>query len=609
MRKIGTFGRGQFMGLLALCILFGGSGVYGQRISSSTATAAPCSVRYLRLRIATGGDDLRGGNDNLNVTIRFGEKGFQGAANVNRGETWGNNSVHMVEIKLTHPVPLNEIKNITLDHLAKGGLTISPETVLSPVGVIAGLKTADNWDMQSLAVTAVGDNASATILRHGPKRFTADDPILNTRVDIPANSCVSMSAGNPGNTSSGTGLLGSKPGATGSGAGSSSKKLTPQQLTALLTKVHSTTGKTSPVVTNPAAGQKNMAMMTALQRQRQTALTERNQSPASGGGSTPTPAPTPTRTAMIARAPAIRGPITTTAAPPPSSTPNRGAIMTSPNLNVACGTFHTAMVTAVSGQEGNSAIFTQDPQGNPFTIHGCNFGSGKGQAQLNYSDGRKLTDLTVDTWTDSLITVELPSSLIGVVDQPNVTLVLFPTNGPQAQRSGFQFYAQRAELHLTSIPASEVTLAPIRDDSGGTVAAKFSSPYVNRIGTTGPPTGTVAGGVDRVNIVRFPGGTDTFDFSRLKPGFTVEKFQVTELSFGVPDGCGFDLGVGDDTDYTDGTWDWHQIGNTIRVTWQESHVHSSNCSDDGSNASYGLDVWLIGPVFRPTDNPWQDGVK
>lgn len=162
---------------------------YGQRSGPATQPPVPCTVDGIRLRIATGGDDLRGGNDNLNVTVRFGQNGFQGAPNVNNGANWPKGSVHVVDIRMNQPVPLNEIRSFTLDHLAGGGLTISLETLLSPAGVIAGFHTDDNWDMQSVYITAFGGGNSALIATHGAKRFTGSDPMLGFLAKIPANSC------------------------------------------------------------------------------------------------------------------------------------------------------------------------------------------------------------------------------------------------------------------------------------------------------------------------------------------------------------------------------------------------------------------------------------
>lgn len=185
-QKIGAALRLVF--LMAVCAPLLAT-VAGARSGAPAANSLPCVVQYLRLTITTGADDLRGGYNNLNVTLRFGKDGFLGAANVNRGAKWDNNTTHTVAIKLKRPVPLNELKSITLDHLANGGLTISPETVLSPIGVIAGLQTADEWKMQSLEVVAVGNGTGVEIARHEYHDFTGSDSILNLRLNIPANSC------------------------------------------------------------------------------------------------------------------------------------------------------------------------------------------------------------------------------------------------------------------------------------------------------------------------------------------------------------------------------------------------------------------------------------
>ena len=366
-----------------------------------------------------------------------------------------------------------------------------------------------------------------------------------------------------------------------------------------MAKVHNTPGKLSPIVTNPAATQTNQSLLGQLQQQKQIAVAERTQAPLSPG-TTPSGSAAPASNLRIAP---VRAPLSTAAAPVPSTPVNRLAIMTPSNITSSCAAFHGPAITTISGQQGSSAVLTQDPQYNLVTIRGCNFGQGKGQAQLNSANGRKIVSLTIDTWTDSLITGEVPTSLSGVLDQENVSLVLFPTSGPQAQKTGLHFYAKRAELHLASIPGSAAGLASIADAGGSPVSAKFSSPY-----TSGPDASSKAsasGGVDRFNDVRFQGGTDVFDFSKLKPGFSIERFQVRQLSSICLDGA---------SAYTDGNWDSQLSGNAIRVTWQEHHCHDSGgvlgtFAYDFSNASYGLEVWVVGPVLSPGESPWQDGVN
>lgn len=583
-------------------LLVGGLGLLLVLTSSAFAQATgSCMVDTIRLHITTGGDDLRGGQDNLNVTVRWGANGFLGAPNINNSANWANGSVNQVDIPLKQPVALSDIKSLTLDHLAGGGLTISPTTVLSPIGLLSGLQSQDNWDMASLQVTAIGPGVAVVIVPSGAKRFTGSDPVLTLRAEVPS-ACPSggSSGGSPssaGNTSSKTTTL--KPTTTSAvptnfgtpGATSPPARFTQQQINTILTKLHSAKGTLSPIVTNPASSQSNSSVVATLAQQKQVALTERGQ----GSPTTSTPSST-IQTASLTRTSAIRGPASTTSAAAPSTMVNQLAIAPASNVTIACTTLHGPSITTVSGQQGTSAVFTQDPQYNLFTIRGCNFGQNKGQAQLSSTSGGKLTDLTIDTWTDTLITAEVPSNLIGITDQDNVALVLLPSGGSQVAKSGFHFYAKRAELHVVLIPASQVSMAPISDASGIAVTGQLSSPYK----VSG---GNVSGGVDRINPVRFGGGTDVFDFSKLKPGFSIEKFQLSTLN---PLNCEGD-------NYTDGNWSSQLSGNAIRVSWQEQHCHNAEGfltpGDDISNSSYGLDVWLVGPVLGSTDSPWQESVK
>jgi hypothetical protein len=475
-----------------------------------------------------------------------------------------------------------------------------------------GSKSITSQAVVTMVKLGMPDEAIIAAINVGPVNFdTSPNGLIGLRAQgvsgtiIEAMIGAERKAGVAGSGGGGQpGMLGSSgrgnPFGGNSRPGVPSQKLTPRQMNAVLAKLQG--GKSGPVVTNPGAGQNDVSTLGILAQQKRTALSERSQTPASPAG---TPSTNPVGTATITRVPgAIRGPITTAAAPPRSSIANRAATeIGQPNINVACGTFQTAMITAVSGQQTSTAVFTQDPQYNPFTIRGCNFGNTKGQAQLNFSNGSKLADLTIDTWTDTLITVEVDPTLTDVLDQSNVTLVLFPANGPQATKSGFRFFAMRRELLLSAIPASAATLAPINDDAGNPVAPEYSSPYKDQ--WTNQNMGTSAG-VDRMNSVRFPGGTDTFDFSGLKPGFVLEKYQVKELSAAGTSGqCG--IIIEQETDYTDGTWGWQMTGNTIRVSWQEAHAHIE-CEDE-SDASYGLSVWVVGPALSPNTSPWQGGVK
>jgi len=188
--------------MIAISGMVWGSAVYGQAGGGSSTRPVPCTVQSLRLRIATGGDDLRGGSDNLDVSLHFGLHESESVTNVNGGSVWANNSMHEVDIKLKRTVPLNQIRSITLKH-AGPSLSFSVPQALTPAGPAAGVKTADNWDMRSLEVTAVGNGIGTEIVRHGPHRFTGSEPILNVSATLAANSCdVGERLGrlNPGNS-------------------------------------------------------------------------------------------------------------------------------------------------------------------------------------------------------------------------------------------------------------------------------------------------------------------------------------------------------------------------------------------------------------------------
>lgn len=91
-------------------------------------------VKELLLEVRTGGDDLRGGNDNLNVTLNFKTKPSQTIKNVNNSARWIGNYTETVPVRLLTPVPLNELKSITLNTTFGGGIG------------------GDNWNMDAVRV-------------------------------------------------------------------------------------------------------------------------------------------------------------------------------------------------------------------------------------------------------------------------------------------------------------------------------------------------------------------------------------------------------------------------------------------------------------------------
>lgn len=127
----------------------------------------------LILSIRTGGDDLRGGNDNLTVIVVTSDGTQIRHDNVNRSQRWGDNTVNRVELPLPANVRANQIAAIRLEVSFTGG--------------IAG----DNWNLDEIIVTyQEANNPNPTVLleRRGSPffRFTGDARVLQLLVNASA---------------------------------------------------------------------------------------------------------------------------------------------------------------------------------------------------------------------------------------------------------------------------------------------------------------------------------------------------------------------------------------------------------------------------------------
>lgn len=94
-------------------------------------------VHRLLVEILTGGDDLRGGNDNLDIEVSFFGKPPQRFDNVNNSRRWVDNYAQTVELDLREPVDRRELRSLKL--LTRFG------------GGIGG----DNWNVDRVVVKAV----------------------------------------------------------------------------------------------------------------------------------------------------------------------------------------------------------------------------------------------------------------------------------------------------------------------------------------------------------------------------------------------------------------------------------------------------------------------
>jgi len=170
-------------------------------------TAIPgCTVDQLQLTFRTGNDDLRGGQNNLNVEVHLADGSMQVTNNVNHGANWANGSTNMVSVSLKQPVAPNLIKLIRLVHLAQSGYTppssgavgasaMPTGPLLAPIAVAEGVHSEDNWDMAELQVFGRGKGINVPIASFGSHRFTGSYPSLDVNaqpgVGCPAANLVS----------------------------------------------------------------------------------------------------------------------------------------------------------------------------------------------------------------------------------------------------------------------------------------------------------------------------------------------------------------------------------------------------------------------------------
>lgn len=103
------------------------------------------TTNQLLVDFTTGGDDLRQG-DPLNVTLSFSNGTTQTFSNVNGNADWNNNSSHVVTLNLSSAVNPSTITKMEMAIQHCGGIS------------------CDNWNLQSIKVTAVENNQSQDVI-------------------------------------------------------------------------------------------------------------------------------------------------------------------------------------------------------------------------------------------------------------------------------------------------------------------------------------------------------------------------------------------------------------------------------------------------------------
>ena len=113
-------------------------------------------VKEILLEIRTGGDDLRGGNDNVGVAVRIKGKPEQKFPNINKSARWIGNYTETVSLKLTAPVKKEDIQSIFFSTSFGGGIG------------------GDNWNMDWVKVMVNGGEVIAEKSGAPLNRFTGE---------------------------------------------------------------------------------------------------------------------------------------------------------------------------------------------------------------------------------------------------------------------------------------------------------------------------------------------------------------------------------------------------------------------------------------------------
>jgi hypothetical protein len=128
-----------------------------QNYRAQTAPSVVDNPVELRLRFKTGGDDLRGGGDNVGVKVHLSDGRTISAPNLNRGRRWMGGSDNIVAVSLPDSVRAGQIRSTTITTAFRGGFD------------------GDNWNLEGVvAQLYIGDRYIEGCARGGAPlvRFT-----------------------------------------------------------------------------------------------------------------------------------------------------------------------------------------------------------------------------------------------------------------------------------------------------------------------------------------------------------------------------------------------------------------------------------------------------
>jgi hypothetical protein len=375
--------------------------------------------------------------------------------------------------------------------------------------------------------------------------------------------------------------------------------------------------KTGTEVKNPRIAERTNKTLVALQKQRSAADVEAAQMKLSLRPAVqPVMLAGPSQTMSSGT---VNGAVSSRAPEPSALAMNNGVVAGSggtgnisptithvPNVNttvLTCTNDPAFRILHVSGSS-YPATFTPIDQYNLYTIVGCSFGDPSPNNKVYiYGTGSFQGNFNIKFWSDNSIALSLDPTISGYPDLDNLTLVIQRSDGKQAQKGGFKFYAARATVPLNTIPSSWVKLASLTYGFK-TMSAQYSSPPAS---DPGPGASGGASYVSRFfNGQKFDptGQYDVYDFGQLAPGWTTDSFQLNTYGQYCPYVITYR--------HTFGTFKgiWDSRGNI--VVW----LSDTTCSgfnplspfltynyQNWTGSYYALQVWVNGP--RGTD-PFTD---
>ncbi|MBZ5721054.1 MAG: hypothetical protein LAO03_11800 [Acidobacteriia bacterium] len=246
------------------------------------------------------------------------------------------------------------------------------------------------------------------------------------------------------------------------------------------------------------------------------------------------------------------------------------------------------------------ASFSPDPQYNAYVIQGCNFGSTAGTVHLfgAFNDSSQMF-FTVDPggWSEGALYLHLNPNITGELDNNNVTLVIQRADGVTSHISGFKFVAVRDTqnpLFLNQVPQSIIALGEGLSLNNGIT---YFSPYPAKSASV-----DIARGAPKL----FATGYDTYDFTKMLPGFVLWDVQhqysdqIAQYQQSPPPHWSkWDYGRW-------GSWNVQFDSKGIRVDYEVDYLNwqifAGTQGWDDYMSEYSLGIWVVGP--RGVNDPW-----